>query len=51
MKHVDIQMILFVGASLIHDYWLIWGLPRVYYMDVRKEHLTKEDDDHDDRVA
>lgn len=31
MKQLDWQMILFVGGYLIQDYWLYWGLPRIYY--------------------
>ncbi|WP_010530751.1 hypothetical protein [Lentibacillus jeotgali] len=31
MKLLDWQMVLFVGGYLIQDYWLYWGLPRVYY--------------------
>ncbi len=52
MKQLDVQMILFVGATLVHEYWLHWGLPRVYFWDVRHSHLNKiEDDDSDNKIA
>lgn len=38
MKHLDWQMIIFVGASLAHDYWIFWGLPRIYFYDMKQEH-------------
>ncbi|WP_281349744.1 hypothetical protein [Ornithinibacillus caprae] len=31
MKYIDLQMVMFVGISMVHDYWVYWGLPRVYY--------------------
>ncbi len=44
-------MILFVGATLVHEYWLYWGLPRVYYWDVKRTHLNKMEDEIDDKIA
>ncbi|SDK35945.1 hypothetical protein [Sediminibacillus albus] len=46
MKHLDWHMILFVGTSLAHDYWLYWGLPRIYFWDVHGRH--KKTDPRDD---
>lgn len=31
MKQLDWPMIIFVGGYLIQDYWIYWGLPRIYY--------------------
>jgi hypothetical protein len=51
VKQLEIQMILFVGATLAHEYWQHWGLPRVYYWDVRHSHLKKIEDDSDEKIA
>ncbi|MDC3412029.1 hypothetical protein NC797_01985 [Aquibacillus sp. 3ASR75-11] len=48
MKHLDWQMILFVGTSLAHDYWVYWGLPKVYFWDAKRDHFKKMNTDHDD---
>ncbi|SES78602.1 hypothetical protein SAMN05216389_102170 [Oceanobacillus limi] len=32
MKYIDWHMLLFLGVSMVHDYWIYWGLPRVYYI-------------------
>ncbi len=37
MNNIDWQMIMFVSTSLVHDYWIYWGLPRVYYWDIKYE--------------
>ncbi|WP_443257759.1 hypothetical protein [Virgibacillus sp. L01] len=39
MRNLDWQMMLFVGSSLLHDYWIYWGLPRVYYWDIKRKNL------------
>lgn len=39
MKQLDWQMILFVGSSLLHDYWIYWGFPRVYFWDIKRKHV------------
>ncbi|MFT4415491.1 hypothetical protein ACLM5H_16675 [Fredinandcohnia humi] len=46
MKYLDMQMLVFVGASLVHEYWLFWGLPRVYYLDVKREHEKTINEDN-----
>ena len=33
-------MVLFVGSSVVQDLWVNWGLPHIYYWDVKKEHLN-----------
>lgn len=38
MKNIDWNMAIFVGESLIHEYWVFWGLPRVYYWDLKREY-------------
>ncbi|MFD1851297.1 hypothetical protein [Oceanobacillus bengalensis] len=48
MKGIDWQTILFVGTQMIHEGWLYWGLPRVYYWDIKK---PKKDDDYNDMNA
>ncbi len=37
VKNVDWQMVIFIGASLLHDYWIHLGLPQVYYWEVKRE--------------
>lgn len=39
MKQLEWQLILFVGSSLIHEYWIYWGLPKVYYWDAKRKYL------------
>ncbi|SHF54718.1 hypothetical protein [Ornithinibacillus halophilus] len=39
MKNLDWSLILFVGVSLTTEYWNYWGLPRVYYWNLKKEVL------------
>lgn len=51
MRNLDWQMILFVWSSLAHDYWIYWGLPRIYFWEVKKESLISEDSDNENRVA
>lgn len=50
MKHLDWPMIIFVGTSMINDYWVYWGLPRIYFWEVKRTHMDAihhdEDDDH-----
>lgn len=53
MKEMDWQMLLFVGASLVHDYWIYWGLPRIYYWGMKKRYYNRinVDDDSDNKIA
>ncbi|WP_199868451.1 hypothetical protein [Virgibacillus senegalensis] len=51
MRGVDWQMVLFVGTSLVQEYWLYWGLPRVYFWDVQREFMkspefSNQEDEH-----
>ncbi|SDQ57412.1 hypothetical protein [Virgibacillus salinus] len=39
MRHLDWQMMLFIGSSLLHDYWVYWGLPRVYCWNIKRRQL------------
>lgn len=48
MRHLDWQMILFVGSSLVHDYWIYYGLPRIYYWDIKNSNITETNDNDDD---
>ncbi|MFB5164352.1 hypothetical protein V2P11_00750 [Parageobacillus toebii] len=34
MKHIDWQMVYFVGATLLKEYWCYIGLPRIYYWSI-----------------
>ncbi|HZG60132.1 MAG TPA: hypothetical protein VEY68_06630 [Anoxybacillus sp.] len=43
MKVIDWQMLYFVGITLIKEYWYFWGLPRVYYWELKQQY-TDEDD-------
>lgn len=51
MRNLDWQMILFVGSSLAHDYWIYWGLPQIHYWEVKQESSINEDDNNGKRVA
>ncbi|SDM68982.1 hypothetical protein [Sediminibacillus halophilus] len=50
MRGMDWQLVLFVGTSLMQEYWLYFGLPRVYFWDVKSELYRNtgvpEDEDH-----
>ncbi len=46
MKHIDWQMVYFVGITLLKEYWCYVGLPRVYYWDLKQTYLLDEDDRH-----
>ncbi|MEN2766315.1 hypothetical protein [Ornithinibacillus xuwenensis] len=50
MKSIDWQLILFVGVSTLHDYWIYWGLPRIYYYEMKKEGLSSINSDDDDNI-
>ncbi|WP_209366950.1 hypothetical protein [Sediminibacillus dalangtanensis] len=51
MRGMDWQLVLFVGTSLVQEYWLCFGLPRVYFWDVQRETIpdtvVPADDDRD----
>lgn len=44
MKHLDWQMVLFVGVSLAHEYWIFWGLPKMYYWDAKQNFKNETND-------
>lgn len=29
MKHIDLQMLLFIGGSMVQEIWLFYGLPNL----------------------
>ncbi|MFZ3577760.1 hypothetical protein [Virgibacillus sp. DJP39] len=41
MRNLDWQMIFFVGSHLAQDYWIYWGLPRLYYWDNKLDNNEK----------
>ncbi|MFC4557262.1 hypothetical protein ACFO3D_03420 [Virgibacillus kekensis] len=45
LKVPDWHILLFVGTSLVHDYWIFWGLPRVYYWEAKKQFQLQEEDE------
>ncbi|WP_172840514.1 hypothetical protein [Virgibacillus phasianinus] len=45
MRHLDWQLILFVGTSLIQDYWIYFGLPRIHYWDVKHQAIKRNNDE------
>ncbi len=45
VKGIDLQMVAFVGASLLQDYLSFISLPRIYYFSEDGQ------DETDDRVA
>lgn len=47
MKYLDWQGIIFVGATLVHDYWILWRLPRIQYWESSKDIVKKDEDDND----
>lgn len=47
MKNIDWQAIIFVGMTMIHDYWIIWGLPRIEYWEVYNTITSSDGDDYD----
>ncbi|WP_163536390.1 hypothetical protein [Gracilibacillus sp. YIM 98692] len=49
MKQLDWTMILFVSSTLVYEYWLLSGLPRIYFWNVKKQHLNNLNKDDDDR--
>ncbi|WP_175495333.1 hypothetical protein [Gracilibacillus orientalis] len=49
MRLLDWTMIWFVSSTLLHEYWLLSGLPRIYYCDVKRQHLCKLNEDDDER--
>jgi hypothetical protein len=51
MKHLDWPMIIFVGTSMISDYWTYWGLPRIYFWEVKRAHFNHKEDDDDHKAA
>ncbi|WP_205520087.1 hypothetical protein [Virgibacillus doumboii] len=44
MKQFDWPMVLFAGVSLVHEYWIFWGLPRVYYWEVKQSYENEAND-------
>jgi hypothetical protein len=50
VKSIDWQLIIFVGVSTLHDYWIYWGLPRIYYYEMKKEGLSSINSDDDDNI-
>ncbi len=49
LKQLDWTMILFVSSTLVYEYWLLSGLPRIYFWNVKKQHLNNLNKDDDDR--
>ncbi|MEQ6376010.1 hypothetical protein RZN22_04450 [Bacillaceae bacterium S4-13-58] len=49
MKDIDWHMFLFVGVSIIHEYWILNGLPQIYYWEVKKEMKSLLDEDSNNR--
>ncbi|WP_277679076.1 hypothetical protein [Gracilibacillus dipsosauri] len=44
MRQIDWTLILFVSSTLLHEYWLLSGLPRIYFWDVKRQ-LNEGDED------
>jgi hypothetical protein len=34
---MDWQMVSFTGLSLLKEYWVYYGLPRMYYWEMKKQ--------------
>ncbi|HLQ70579.1 MAG TPA: hypothetical protein VK142_02165 [Bacillota bacterium] len=50
MKYIDLQAVIFVGMTLIHDYWIYWGLPRIEYWETYNR-CTSDVEDDDNKAA
>lgn len=48
MKHIDWQMLFFVGTSLVQEYWIYWGLPHIYFWDAQREHIKQISEENSD---
>ena len=54
MRHIDWHMVFFVGTSVVQEYWIYWGLPRIYFWDVQREYskqLHKGNGDDNKKAA
>ncbi|MGN8646641.1 hypothetical protein ACTNEO_10830 [Gracilibacillus sp. HCP3S3_G5_1] len=51
MRQLDWTMILFVSSTLLHEYWLLSGLPRIYFWDVKRQQLNHLNDDEHRKIA
>lgn len=49
MKYLDLHAIIFVGVTLIHDYWLFWGLPQIQFWETKRLYMDIFKDDKDDK--
>ncbi|SEQ33334.1 hypothetical protein [Piscibacillus halophilus] len=38
LRHIDWQMVSFVGASMLKEYWIYYRLPQVYYWETHIEY-------------
>ncbi|GAB3795925.1 hypothetical protein [Virgibacillus kimchii] len=45
MKHIDWQMLFFVGGPLIQEFWIYYGLPRVYYFSAPQDKIHEKNKD------
>lgn len=43
-KGIDWQMVSFVGASLLKEYWIYYRLPQICYWEIH-ENIEESDDD------
>ncbi|GGB31391.1 hypothetical protein GCM10011409_05970 [Lentibacillus populi] len=48
MKYLDWHMIFFTGVTLVHDYWIFWGLPQIHYWEMKQTYPVIGNDDKDD---
>src|SRR5690625_1175748 len=39
MRQLDWHMIFFISISLAQDYWILRGIPQIYYYEAKREHL------------
>ncbi|WP_170150254.1 hypothetical protein [Oceanobacillus halophilus] len=45
MRHLDWQLLLFTGGSLLQEAWIYWGLPKLYYWNTNQLIYNKDDDE------
>ncbi|MEW9676184.1 hypothetical protein ABRT01_08390 [Lentibacillus sp. L22] len=51
MKYLDWNAVFFVGVTLIHEYWLYWGLPQIEYWETKRMYNSMNNDKDDSNKA
>ncbi|WP_407269907.1 hypothetical protein [Radiobacillus sp. PE A8.2] len=52
LRGIDWSLVMFVGTSMLQEYWTVWGLPKMYYWEVKKQHMSElNEDDNNNKAA